>query len=114
DNIGFVAQANTTAVSAFTGDLLIDRTQDLPTPDALHLGSLAAALVYDTSIFGGTSPVRGMSYRFELGGNTGSLTYSTGLADFRRYFMLVRPLTLAGRLLHYGRYGGGAEDSRLQ
>ena len=26
----------------------------------------------------------------------------------------VRPFTLAARLLHYGRYGSDAEDSRLQ
>jgi len=35
------------------------------------------------------------------------------LSDYRRYFMPFRPFTLAFRILHYGRYGRGAEDSRL-
>ncbi len=36
------------------------------------------------------------------------------LADYRKYFMPVRPFTVAARLLHYGRYGSGGEDQRLQ
>ena len=44
----------------------------------------------------------------------GSLDYVGVLGDFRRYFMPVRPFTLAARLLHYGRYGNGGEDPRLQ
>ena len=35
------------------------------------------------------------------------------LADYRKYFLPVRPFTLAFRLLHYGRYGKSAEDARL-
>ena len=35
------------------------------------------------------------------------------LADYRRYVRLGRSLILAGRALHYGRYGPGAEDYRL-
>jgi outer membrane protein assembly factor BamA len=33
--------------------------------------------------------------------------------DFRRYFMPVKPITLAGRVVHLGRYGSGGEDPRL-
>jgi hypothetical protein len=33
--------------------------------------------------------------------------------DFRRYVMPVRPVTFAGRLLHFGRYGASGEDERL-
>ena len=43
----------------------------------------------------------------------GTLTYGGVLADYRRYFMPVRPFTFAVRGLHYGRYGADAEDSRL-
>jgi len=35
------------------------------------------------------------------------------LGDFRKYVMPLRPFTLAARVLHYGRYGSGAEDPRL-
>jgi outer membrane protein assembly factor BamA len=78
------------------------------------MGTASAALVYDTSLFGGTSPVLGRRYRLEFGSNAGGLSYSTALADYREYVRLPRNLTLAGRVLHFGRYGGGAEDQRLQ
>jgi outer membrane protein assembly factor BamA len=34
-------------------------------------------------------------------------------ADFRKYVMPVRPLTIAMRVMHVGRYGSGADDMRL-
>ena len=43
----------------------------------------------------------------------GTLNYGGVLADYRRYFMPVRPFTFAVRGMHYGRYGADAEDSRL-
>jgi outer membrane protein assembly factor BamA len=36
------------------------------------------------------------------------------LGDFRKYFLPVRPFTLATRVMHYGRYGSGGESERLQ
>jgi outer membrane protein assembly factor BamA len=44
----------------------------------------------------------------------GSLSYVGVLGDYRKYLMPVRPFTIAARLLHYGRYGSGGEDDRLQ
>jgi outer membrane protein assembly factor BamA len=43
----------------------------------------------------------------------GTIGWINVVADYRRYVMPVRPFTLAGRVLHYGRYGRGAEDLRL-
>jgi hypothetical protein len=113
-NISYDAQADVQVYSAVTGQLLESQRMDVPTLPALHMGVTKAALVYDTSIFGGTSPIAGQSYRFELGTSAGSLKYASVLADYRRYIRLAGPLTLAGRLMHYGRYAGDAEDSRLQ
>ncbi len=113
-NIAFSADAVVQAFSLRTGRLLLDERRDLEVPGALHMATGAAALVYDTSIFGGTSPVLGRSYRFEADAAAGSLNFFTLLGDYRRYYMPVRPLTIAGRLLHVGRYGGDAEDDRLQ
>lgn len=88
--------------------------QELDAPDSLYYGFFTAAYVYDSSFFGATAPILGQSYRFEItpyfGGN---LNFSSILADFRRYFMPVRPFTLAFRVLHYGRYGGNAMDNRF-
>jgi Tol biopolymer transport system component len=113
-NISFAGEERLMAYSLRTGQFLGQTSQSIPTVSGLHMGTASTALVYDTSIFGGVSPVVGQSYRLEVGGVLGSVDYSTLLADYRRYIRLVRPLTLAGRALHFGRYGGGAMDSRLQ
>ena len=65
----------------------------------------AAALVYDSSIFGATGPLVGRRYRFEYSQMAGTLAFGGLLADYRRYFMPVRPFTVAVRGLHYARYG---------
>ncbi|MEN3336780.1 MAG: hypothetical protein V7647_456 [Acidobacteriota bacterium] len=89
-----------------------DRT-NLGSFPSLNLAQASEALVFDTSISGLTSPIRGSRYRFELSQNAGSLTYSGVLADVRTYVMPVRPYTLALRGLYYGRYGSNAGDPRL-
>jgi len=112
-NISFDAESRTTVVALGGGSIISDQEDDIPTLPGLRLGIAGAALVYDTSIFGGVSPITGQSYRLEYSVAAGSLTYSSVLADYRRYFR-IRPLTIAGRVLQYGRFGSGGEDSRLQ
>jgi hypothetical protein len=111
--IGFDQDVETRVFSPVTGELIDERTEELPRPDALGLGEATAALVYDSSLFGATGPILGQRYRFEYTQMAGSLTYGGVLADFRRYFMPVRPFTFAVRALHYGRYGRDGEDERL-
>jgi Tol biopolymer transport system component len=111
--IGFDAEIETQLFSPVTGQLLDEQTEELPRPDALNLAEFTSALVYDSSIFGATSPILGRSYRLEYTQMGGSLNYGGVLADYRRYFMPLRPFTLAVRGLHYGRYGGDSEDVRL-
>jgi outer membrane protein assembly factor BamA len=77
------------------------------------MGTSSAAFVYDTSVSAGTSPVMGQRGRFEVGSSVGTLNFGTVLADYRRYVPLGGPFTLAGRVMHFGRYGGDAEDARL-
>ncbi len=112
--ISFDSQIERQVFSPFTGDLLNEQIEELPRPDALNLGEASAALVYDSSVFGATSPLVGQRYRVEFTQLAGTVNYSGVLADYRRYFMPVRPFTIAVRGLHYGRYGADAEDSRLQ
>jgi Tol biopolymer transport system component len=80
---------------------------------SLYLAQARAALVHDTSFFGATSPLYGGRYRLEVGRTSGSLNYVTALADWRRYFMPVEPLTVGVRALHYGRFGEDSEDDQL-
>jgi Tol biopolymer transport system component len=95
------------------GPLVRERRVSLPTLPALNFTTAAAALVFDNSFFGFTSPVAGGRYRFEVAPYTGSLTFTTALADYRRY-LFFKPFTLAFRAAHFGRYGSGAESQRLQ
>jgi hypothetical protein len=111
--ISFDQEVETFFFSPTTGQLLGDTTEELPRPDALDLGETSAALVYDSSVFGATSPIIGQRYRFELSQVVGSLLYSGILTDYRKYFMPARPFTFAVRGLHYGRYGRDGEDLRL-
>lgn len=110
--ISFDQEVESLFFSPVTGQFLGEDEQELPRPDAVNLGETSAALVYDSSVFGATSPILGQRYRLELSQTAGSLTYSGLLADYRKYFM-ARPVTFALRGLHYGRYGRDGEDSRL-
>ncbi len=114
ENIGFAARTEMQIWSLETGGLLADVAQDMPAPKSLNFATGYGALVYDTSIFGGTSPVRGQRYHLQYGASGGSLFFGTALLDYRRYQPLAEPLSLAVRIMHFGRYGSGANDLRLQ
>jgi hypothetical protein len=113
-NISFDNQLKTDAFDAVTGDQVLSNTEDLPSARSLNLGTTSLALVYDNSFFGATAPILGQRYRLEVTPTYGSLSYVGVLGDYRKYFMPARPFTIAARLLHYGRYGSGGEDERLQ
>jgi len=103
----------TSAFSLVTGRLIGEDTSESSIERPLTLGNTSAALVFDTSNFGPTSPVQGQRYRLEVAPTFGSVQFTNLLADYRRYFMPAPFYTIAGRVMHYGRYGSGASDSRL-
>jgi Tol biopolymer transport system component len=112
-NISFGREIETLVFDPFNGQLLGQDRQKLPAPSGITFADASAALVYDTAVFGPTSPILGRRYRFEAAPTIGGLRFTSVLADFRQYVMPVRPITLAGRVLHYGRYGSGGEDNRM-
>ena len=69
----------------------------------LTLGTSSAALVYDTSNFGATSPVQGQRYRLEVAPTVGAINFTSALLDYRRYFMPAPFYTIAVRGIHYRR-----------
>ena len=97
----------------FSGQLLNVNEEALASFPTLNLGEASSALVFDTSISGPTSPIRGSRYRLELSQSAGDLTYTGTLADFRTYLMPFRPYTFALRGMYYGRAGESASDGRL-
>jgi Tol biopolymer transport system component len=112
-NLSFDQIVRTTAFDLETGEVLLEDRQELPGFEPLRLGQASAALVYDTSSFGATSPVLGQRYRLEVSPTFGDLRYTGVLLDYRKYLMPARFYTIAGRVLHFGRYGGDAEDPRM-
>lgn len=111
--IWFGRELTTRTYDYGTGQQLSEDREDFAAPEALNLAEGTAALVYDQSVFGPTSPINGQRYRFEVTPTFGSLRFTSLSLDYRRYLTLFRPLTLAVRGLHLGRYGGDAEDGRL-
>jgi outer membrane protein assembly factor BamA len=111
--ISFDEVIRTQAVSLITGNLLIDETNEQSIADTLNLATSSAALVFDTSVFGAASPVQGQRYRLEVAPTFGGVNFTSVLADYRRYFMPFQFYTLAGRVMHYGRYGSDSADERL-
>ena len=77
--------------------------------DPLNTAQGTVAFVGDYSVFGLTSPLAGGRYRFEASPLVGDLKWTQLTADYRRY-LFFRPVTLAARGLHIGRYGGNADQ----
>ena len=112
-HISFEQIVNTSSYSLVSGQLYSNATQTSELARSLNLATTSAAYVFDTSSFGATSPVQGVRYRLEADPAFGTINYTGLLADYRRYVMPLSFYTLAGRVLHYGRYGAGGEDARL-
>jgi outer membrane protein assembly factor BamA len=111
--IAFDQITRTQAVSLVTDEIVVDNTVEESLNQTLSLATPAVAMVFDTTNFGPTSPVQGQRYRIEASPAFGTVHYTGILADYRRYFMPAPFYTIAGRVMHYGRYGSGSEDERL-
>jgi len=95
------------------GSVAFDSTIHFPVPPAVTLEQTSVALVHDNSFFGATGPILGDRWRLEVDPTFGGLQFYTGLVDYRKYVMPLRPFTFAVRALHIGRYGKDAEDNRF-
>ena len=113
NNIIFDRWVDTTYFDLNTGEVLGKDTKDLPTMDGINMADVSTALVYDSSVFGATSPIAGQAYRLQVTPTIGTLQMSSVLADYRKYFMPVSFYTFATRVMHYGRYGRDSNDPRL-
>ncbi len=111
--ISFAHELRTTTFDPFSGQVIDDRREDLPAPGSLTLFPISAALVHDNAFFGATGPILGDRWRIEGSPTFGHLQFVTAIADYRKYVMPARPFTLAGRILHVGRYGRDSEDGRI-
>ena len=107
--VGYSTQVQSILFDSF-GNPINQSVQSRPSPPPVYYASGSVAYVGDNSYSAFTNPIQGERYRFEVSPTAGTLTYNTLLADYRKYFF-ARPITLAFRGLHYGRYGRSSEDS---
>ncbi len=89
--------------------LVLQERTKLEGAPGFNLWTAGTALVGDNSFFGITAPLQG--YRFRLGVDQfmGEFDFTAPTADFRVY-KFFKPIGLAFRFYHYGRYGGNSED----
>jgi hypothetical protein len=91
------------------GQLIFREKERLPSPDGFSLWSINAALVGDNSYFGLTAPLQGYRYRLGVEKSFDAFDFYSITADYRKYLYL-KPVSLAFRALHYGRYGNDANE----
>jgi Tol biopolymer transport system component len=110
---GYQWQTQTRVVNSLTRQTTTRLTSETPAGAPVYLAEGEAAFVHDTAIMGPTGPVLGQRLRLEVAPAIGGLAYATVRADVRRYFLPVRPVTVAVRSQYAARYGSGSSDPRL-
>ncbi len=111
--IWFDRERRTRFFNANSGDFIDETVETFDAPSTLNLADVSGALVYDQSLSGPVGPILGQRFRFEAGQTAGSLNFTNVMVDYRRYLSPFRPVTLAVRGVHIGRYGSDGEDARL-
>jgi len=101
-----------TIYDSYTGYYMGQKRKKLDAPDGFNMQRLDLAYVTDNSIFGFASPLSGHRSRFQVEKYFGEFGFYTTYLDFRKYFR-IKPVTLATRVLQYGRYGRGAEEGMM-
>jgi Tol biopolymer transport system component len=102
-----------TRVTDTAGQIVNHSFVESPAGPALYQAEAQLAFVHDTAIFGPVGPVLGQRLRVEVEPAFGRVPFMDVRVDARRYWMPFRPLTIAARVEHVGRYGSGASDPRL-
>jgi len=110
---GFEWQTITRVIDASQRKTLSRSLEETAGGRPIVMGEADAAFVHDTAVLGPTSPVLGKRLRLEVEPAFGGLLFADVRVDARRYVMPVRPVTIAMRAEHVGRYGPDAGDRRL-
>jgi len=97
---------------SLTGFRLFETREKLPAPDGNNYRQVNLAYVEDNSYFGMTAPMQGHRSRLQVSKYFGAVDMYTVLADYRKYLYL-RPVGIAFRAYHYGRYGVSGETELL-
>jgi Tol biopolymer transport system component len=79
-------------------------------PAGFNLQRISLGYIGDNSYFGMASPMTGHRYRFSLEKMFGEIDMYNVIADYRNYYFR-RPLSVAFRASHFGRYGRNAQNN---
>lgn len=81
------------------------KLEDIENLGTVYFAGPEAALVFDNSVYGYTGPLDGSRYRLGMRQFWGELSYSELLADWRKYMLFWRRVTVAGRVIAGTRWG---------
>lgn len=90
------------------GNYLGQDRERVDSAPGFNLWNVGAAFVGDNSFFGLTAPLDGQRFRFGAEQYFGEFNFTAATADYRIY-RLWRPIGIAFRAMHYGRYGKDSE-----
>lgn len=91
------------------GNLIWQEREKLDAPPGFNLYNINIYLVGDNSYFGLTAPLQGYRFRVGIEQYAGEFNFTALSADYRIY-KFIKPISLAFRLFHFGRYGKNSED----
>jgi hypothetical protein len=91
------------------GNYINQEREKVDSGDAFGLFTVGAAMVGDNASFGLTAPLNGHRYRLGFDRYLGEFNFTGITADYRQYKYL-KPISLAFRAMHNGRYGGNSDD----
>jgi hypothetical protein len=94
------------------GRLVFTDRERKDAPPSFNLFSAGGAAVGDNSSFGLTAPLDGHRYRLGVRQYFGDFSFLNTTADFRIY-RFMKPVSLAFRVMHLGRYGDDANNGPL-
>lgn len=93
----------------FIGGYIGQDKEKLDAPPGFDLYTVSGAYVGDNSFFGVASPLAGYRFRLGMEGTFGTYKFYSPTVDFR-YYQYLKPISLAFRLTHFGRYGGNSDE----
>jgi Tol biopolymer transport system component len=100
-----ISEAVLSITAFYQGGGLVGISDSVTDLGGISYAQPSAALVFDNSLFGYTSPFFGRRYRFEVSPAFGGWTFTQLLGDYRRYFLIKFPFSFATRVVALGRLG---------
>jgi Tol biopolymer transport system component len=87
-----------------------DYKRNIPAPSGFNISQVSLAYNMDNSYMGIASPLRGQRLRISGEQYFGEVQFPAFMVNYCRY-LFIKPITIAARAFHYGRYGNIKDSS---